>query len=196
MMEQSLLLVHPLDTTAQIVTMAFKETHEWLSQRGMKTDQVKNELTHFTKTKNRNTNPSVHIPGFNPRELKEVTPAKCMRYLGLFFNPQLKSHEHAKIATSKASRAIEALHMLGNSTSGINQYCLRQFYHTAILPIATYGSIAFWDRKSTTVKNTLEHAQNKALHLITGAFKMTPIPALEIEVSTLPIDITLDYYTK
>ena len=86
--------------------------------------------------------------------------------------------------------------MLGNSTSGINQHCLRQFYHTMILPIATYGSIAFWDGKSTMVKNTLEHAQNKALHLITGAFKTIPIPALKIEASTPPINITLEYYTE
>ena len=146
--------------------------------------------------KNQNANPSVHIPGINPRTLKEVTPSKCMRYLSLFFDPQLNFHKHAKIATSKASKAAEALHMLGNSTSGINQYCLRQFYLGSILPIITYGSITFWDSKSTIVKNTLERAQNKALCLITGTFKTTPIPALEIEASIPPIDITLDYYTE
>src|SRR5260370_28601518 len=176
--------------------MAFEETHDWLAQRGMKTDQVKNKLMHFTKMKNQNANPSVHIPGINPRTLKEVTPSKCMRYLSLFFDPQLNFHKHAKIATSKASKAAEALHMLGNSTSGINHYCLRQFYLGSIPPIITYGSIAFWDGKSTTVKNTLECSQNKALHLITGAFKTTPIPALEIEASIPPINITLDYYTE
>ena len=146
--------------------------------------------------KNCNSSPTIHIPGINPGELKEVTPAKSMRYLRLFFDPQLNFHNHTKIATSKASRAMEALRMLGNSMSGINQYCLRQFYLCAILPIATYGSIAFWDGKSSTVKNTLERAQNKALRLITGAFKTTPIQALEIEASIPPINITLDYYTK
>ncbi len=146
--------------------------------------------------KNQNANPSVHIPGINPRTLKEVTPSKCMRYLSLFFDPQLNFHKHAKIATSKASKAAEALHMLGNSTSGINQYCLRQFYLGLILPIIMYGSIAFWDSKSTTEKNTLEHAQNKALCLITGAFKTTPIQALEIKTLIPPINITLDYYME
>src|SRR5258708_21179621 len=37
--------------------------------------------------------------------------------------------------------------------------------------------------------------QNKALCLITSAFKTTPIPTLEIESSIPPIDITLNYYT-
>ncbi len=33
-------------------SMAFKEMHSWLAQRGLKMDQVKNELMHFTKSKN------------------------------------------------------------------------------------------------------------------------------------------------
>src|SRR5258705_11459725 len=106
-----------LDITAKIITIAFEETHKWLAHRGLKTDQVKNELMHFTKTKNRTDNPSIHIPSNVPGTLKEVTSASCMRYLGLWFNPQLRFHEHVKIAASKASRATKALRMLGNSTS-------------------------------------------------------------------------------
>src|SRR5260370_35861804 len=185
-----------LVTTAWVTTMAFEETHSWLSQRGMRTDQVKNELMHFMKSKNQDSNPSIHIPAINPGELKEVTPVKCMRYLSLWFDPQLKFHEHAKIVASKASRAIEALCMLGNSTSTINQHCLRQFYLGAVLPIVMYGSAAFWDGKSSTIKNTLECIQNKVLCLITRAFKMTPIQALKIESSIPPINITLNYYTE
>src|SRR5260370_19361249 len=85
-----------LEATAQIATMAFEETHDWLSLSGMKTDQVKNELMYFTKTRNQNANPSVHIPALNPVELKAVTPSKFISYLGLWFNPQLKFtfHEH------------------------------------------------------------------------------------------------------
>ncbi len=60
----------------------------------------------------------------------------------------------------------------------------------------TYGSAAFWDGKSTMIKNTLERTQNKALRSITGAFKTTPTLALEIEASIPPIDITLEYYTE
>src|SRR6266481_3864782 len=143
-----------------MITMAFEETHEWLAKRGLKMDQVKNKLMHFTKTKNRNPSPSVHIPSNTPGTLKEVSPAKCTRYLGLWFDPQLKFHKHVKIAVSKASRATKALRMLGNSTSGMNQLCLRQIYLGAVLLIATYGSIAFWDGKSSAIKKTLGCAQN------------------------------------
>src|SRR5260221_2081330 len=151
---------------------------------------------HFTKMKNQNPSHSILILSNIPGTLKEVSPAKCTRYLGLWFDPQLKFHKHVKITASKASRATKALRMLGNSTSGMNQLCLRQIYLGAVLPIATYGSVAFWDGKSSAIKKTLGCAQNKALRLITGAFKTTPIPALEIEASIPPIDITLNYYTK
>src|SRR5258706_14583925 len=179
-----------------MIMIAFKETHKWLTHRGLKTDQVKNKLMHYTKTKNRQASPPIHIPMNNHTVLKEVTPTNCMRYLGLWFNPQLRFHEHVKIVSSKASRATKALQMLGNSTSGINQLCLRQIYLGTVLPIATYGSVAFWDRKSSVIKNTLQCAQNKVLCFITGAFKTTPITVLEIEASIPPIDITLDYYTE
>ena len=119
-----------------------------------------------------------------------------MRYLGLHFDPQLKFHEHIKTVASKASRATEALRMLGNSTRGLNQLYLRQLYLGAILPIATYGSIAFWDGSLPHTHTTLEHMQNKALCTITGAFKTTPIRALKIEALIPPIDITLDYLAK
>src|SRR5258708_19347279 len=140
---------------------------------------------HFTRTKNRNPSPSVHIPSNIPETLKEVTPAKCMRYLSLWLDPQLRFHEHAKITASKA------LHMLGNSTSRMNQLCLRQIYLGAVLPIVTYGSVAFWDGKSSAIKKTLECMQNKALRLITEAFKATPILPLEIQPSIPPITIHL-----
>src|SRR5258708_2792532 len=86
--------------------------------------------------------------------------------------------------------------MLGNSTNGINQHCLRQIYLGTILPITTYSSVAFWDGKSSFIKSTLECTQNKALHIIMGAFKTTPISALKIEASIPPTNITFDYYTK
>src|SRR5258708_37202667 len=152
-----------LDMTAQTITMAFEETHKWLAKIGLKTDQVNNALMHFTKMKNWNPSPPIPIPTNIPGTLKEGPPAKCTRYLSLWFDPQLKFQEHAKITASKASRATKALHMLGNSTSRMNQLCLRQIYLGAILPIATYSSAAFWDGKSSAIKTILECAQNKAL---------------------------------
>src|SRR5258708_9973428 len=41
-----------LEVTAQMIMIAFEETHKWLTHRGLKTNQVKNELMHYTKTKN------------------------------------------------------------------------------------------------------------------------------------------------
>src|SRR5260370_5155045 len=145
-----------LDMNTHIITMAFEETHSWLMKRGLKTDQVKNKLMHFSKSRNQNTTPTIHIPSNIPGELKTVTPAKCMQYLSLWFNPKLNFHEHIKIMASKASRATEALRMLGNSMCGLHQWYLRQIYLGAVLLITTYGSIAFWDGKSSYIKNALE----------------------------------------
>src|SRR5258708_12554718 len=98
-----------LNTTACINTMAFEETHLWLSQRGLQMDQVKNELMHFTKSRNQDTTPSVHIPLNTPGEWKGVTPSSCMTYLSLWFNLQLKFHEHTKITAYKVSNTTHTI---------------------------------------------------------------------------------------
>ena len=125
--------------------VTFEETHKWLHQCSLKTDKVKNELMHFTKTKIKGHTPIINIQMNTPGVSKDITALTSMQYLGLHFDPQLKFHEHAKITASKASQVTEALRMLGNLTRGLNQMHLRCIYLAAILLIATYGSIAFWD---------------------------------------------------
>ena len=51
--------------TTELVKLVFIEAHMWLKEWGLKTDQVKNELKHFTKTRtgcNAGEGPSVTIP--------------------------------------------------------------------------------------------------------------------------------------
>jgi hypothetical protein len=106
------------------VKIAFQSTHNWLRERGLKTDPVKNELMHFTQTrtgKNAGTGPSITIPSHTNNTTKMVNPASLMRYLGIWFDLQLKFTEHVKRATSKAASAAQALRMLGNSERGLHQ---------------------------------------------------------------------------
>ncbi|KAF8320947.1 hypothetical protein DL93DRAFT_2052438, partial [Clavulina sp. PMI_390] len=49
----------------------------------------------------------------------------------------------------------------------------------------TYGSTVWWKNKKKHT-NTLSKTQNHALRLITGAFKTTPVYAMEVEASIPP----------
>src|SRR5260370_39207703 len=67
-----------MQATVQTITMAFKQMHTWLFQRGLKMDQVTNDLMHFTKARNQNNNLPIQILSNNPGESKEVIPSKIM----------------------------------------------------------------------------------------------------------------------
>ena len=69
-------------------------------------------------------------------------------------------------------------------------------YIGAICPIATYGLPIFWKSKNGRLLNTLTMTQNKCLHMIMGAFQMTNITAMEIEVSIPPIELWMEYRLK
>src|SRR6266436_4506082 len=69
-----------------MVEIAFTVAHQWLKMKGLKLDQVKNELIHFTRsTRGRHAGegPSITIPTNTPGELKMVKPAKSICYLGI-----------------------------------------------------------------------------------------------------------------
>ena len=103
-----------VDTT-ELVKLAFTEAHTWLREWGLKTDQVKNELMHFTKTRtgcNAGNGPSITIPMDKEGQTKTISPAPLMKYLGVWFDPHLKFVEHMKKMVSKAMSAAHALRIL------------------------------------------------------------------------------------
>ncbi len=72
---------HNRTITTKLVEIAFIEAHTWLTARGLKTDQVKNELIHFTKStrgRHSGTGPAATIPMNNPNEMKTIQPEKVI----------------------------------------------------------------------------------------------------------------------
>ena len=62
-------------TATKIVETTFRAAHKWLTTRGLKLDQVKNELIHFTRStrgRHMGDRPSIIIPTNMPGELKQL----------------------------------------------------------------------------------------------------------------------------
>ncbi len=58
-------LAHTREELMQIIRAAFESAHDWLKKRGLKTDQVKCELIHFTRSnrgRHSGPGPSITIP--------------------------------------------------------------------------------------------------------------------------------------
>jgi len=75
----------------------------------------------------------------------------------------------------------------------MNQYHLRLLYKTCVIPVLTYGS-QLWFNLENPPKNliqTLQKVQNNALRRIAGAFRTSPIEALQLLTHVPPIHITI-----
>src|SRR5260370_205313 len=126
--------------------------------RGLKVNQVKNKLIHFTRpTRGRHAGdgPTITIPINTPGQTKQKKAGKLNQYVGVGLNSHLKFNKHVQKTTSKALATTHALCLLGNSIQGIHQNQVRQIYIGAICPMATYSLPIFWKSKNGKILNTL-----------------------------------------
>ena len=80
---------------------------------------------------------------------------------------------------------------LGNTERGLSQSALRQLYQSCITTVADFGAEVWWNQQKAQCR-PFQRLQNQAIRKIAGAFKTTPIAALEAELGLPPADLRLD----
>ena len=123
--------------------------------------------------------------------------------LGVWIDLRLCWGPHVKNTLSKLETRTNALFRLTASTWGATFARVRQIYSAVIKPSLAYGS-AVWllptDEKEQTRRRSqpkgpareMRKIQNRCLRAITGAYRATPIPVLEVEAFIPPLDLALD----
>lgn len=115
-----------------------------------------------------------------------------LRWLGFYLDRNLNFEEHVKRSARKGISVLARLKLLANTLRGISSYNARLLYNACVVPILTYGSVLWYrnsGRKGLVAR--LEKTQNKGLIWFLGAFRTSPIPAMEHLASIPPINITL-----
>lgn len=74
---------------------------------------------------------------------------------------------------------------------GVNFLRSRQIYLAVIRPTLVYASSIWAEEVSKSSIDKLSRLQNKALRLVTGAYKATPISTLEVEAFVPPLPLYL-----
>jgi hypothetical protein len=121
-----------------------------------------------------------------------VKPTDAWRYLGFFFDAYLKFTAHVKTYTNKGFSTIRACNMLGNSIGGLGPKQRVLCYNACVSPVLTYGLPLWYARDGVGCQQNLRHmarVQNFALRWITGAFKGTPIGAMELLAGIPPLQL-------
>ena len=175
-----------------------------MSEHGLKINTKKSELIHHTWRNNdqkatNNQPPAIDTPvtihHIGRQQATVLRPTRTIKWLGVIFDTKLTFQKHLKATSTQATNAINSLNMLGNSVRGLHQVYCQHLVQGAILPMVLYASPAWWNGTASQAKH-IETVQNRGLRYITGAFRTTPISAMQIEALIPPITLTLDYAVK
>ena len=160
----------------------------WGRQNAVAFDDPKSELMHFYTARKEIKNPYVNVVLPNGTLIE---PSDVQRWLGFWLDRKLTWKFHIQTRTTSAMRVFMALSRLGNTEKGLTQAALRQLYQSCITTVADFGAEVWWNQQKTQ-SLPFQRLQNQAMRKIAGAFKTTPIAALEAELGLPPADLRLD----
>ncbi len=169
---------------------------KWASRHGSEFDPSKYQLLHLSRKQRFNLDHSLQL---NERQC--INARQFVRYLGVDIDSKLSWNQHVKGTRSKVTKSIGALARIAGSTWGGNYKSMRQLYQAMVIPQLTYCCSVWHQPERTTGHNkthltSLQRIQTQAARQITGAFKATSTPALDIEAHLLPIKQQLDKITS
>ena len=150
---------------------------------------TKYKLIHFTRSWQFNLEASVYLSNI------EKQPSLNIKVLNVWLDTKLYWSAHFCKVQQKASAQIGALTQITASTWGASFSRARQVYSAVVRPALAY-SAGVWHTPGTGLARglavKLQPIQNKCLRVVAGAYKATPVKALEIKTYTPPINLYLD----
>ena len=162
----------------------------WARKHGSEFSPAKYQLLHLTRKSKADINQVVQLPD------QQIKPSKTAKYLGLIFDTKLTWKEHINASKEKSLRSTGALARLTGTVWGGNYNAIRRIYLAVVVPQITYSCSAWFPQyknlKNSTAFLGLEQIQGRAARYITGAYRATSFPALDMEAYITPIKLRLE----
>lgn len=119
--------------------------------------------------------------------IEPISHCQSYKFLGVILDRSLTLREHVKYIKARVLRRLNVLRVLaGNKCWGASPIVLRKFFKSVILPILHYGAPIVTAASPQTLQ-PLDTLQNECLRLITGAFRTSPIGALQYYTGLPPL---------
>ena len=181
-----------LDTNCEVLQRIARKLIQWGQGNRVEFDQAKTELIHFYKDRIVDTSISTSV---QISDTITIEPKEEVRWLGIWFNRKLSFKTHVEKALAKANRVFYSISRLANCSRGLSFQAMRQLYLACITSIADYGVPIWWKGQQHYLEK-FQKLQNNMLRKALGAFRTSPIAAMEIEAAILPVRIRFDKICK
>ena len=152
----------------------------WSKEWKLELNATKSEVTFFsTWTHEANFQPSFSIAN------KVVPYKKSPKLFGVRYDWNLSFTAHVEEVSKAVSGKLGMLASVGNSHWGWDKHHLGQLYFAYMRTKMDYSGPGWQPWLSPTSVAVLERTQNKALRIITGQLKSSPVEALRLESSII-----------
>lgn len=118
---------------------------------------------------------------------EELERVGTLKYLGVVFD-SLTWGEHVKRIEGKSKKVINVMRCIAGQAWGASCLSLKRVYTALIRSALDYGSVAYGSAARNHLKK-LDVLQAQSLRVCCGAFKSTPVSALQVQTEEMPLEL-------
>ena len=120
---------------------------------------------------------------------KELERVGSFKYLGVIFDSRVTWADHIRKIEDKCKKVINVMRCLTGRDWGASCSALKTIYYVAMIrSVFDYGCIVYGSAAVSLLRK-LDVIQAKALRVCSGAFKSSPVPALQVEMGEMPLEL-------
>jgi hypothetical protein len=153
----------------------------WLDSNGLELSIPKSVVVLFTRKLL--PPPVTVVYGKNLVSVKSQT-----KFLGVILDRKLTGLPHCDYVVSKCEKNINILRCVSGVWWGAHPFCLKLMYNALIRSVLDYGTFLL-EPGSVAGFKKLSSIQSKALRIICGAMKSSPINAMQVECCEPPLHL-------
>lgn len=167
------------------LNQSLKYLGDWLSNHGLELSPSKSVAVLFTRSR--------IVPSFSISFNNCHFPVRDkVRFLGLIMDSNLTGKYHVEHIIKKCERYLNLLRCLSGVWWGAHPYSQKLLYNAFIRSNLDFGTFVLEPCNKFAMRR-LESVQSKALRVVTGAMKSSPVKALQVECSDPPLGLRRCY---
>lgn len=160
---------------------SLNKLHSWLLNHGLNLSPGKSNIVLFTRKRNL---PSIEIKINN----SPIPVRDSVKFLGFTLDRKLNGIDHCNQIAIRCEKNLNILRCLSGVWWGSHPFVLKILYNAIVRSVLDYGTFLLEPaNKASLIK--LDLIQSKALRIISGTMKSTPINALQVECVDPPLHI-------
>lgn len=165
----------------QLLNASAQTVSDWLRETGLAIAEHKCEAMVITRTRTHN-DINITINGY------QVTPKKCIKYLGVNIDSGWRFTEHAKIVAAKAGKVVQRLSRIMPNISAAKP-TKRKLLSNVAHSILLYGAPVWAEDMSSTGWEALLQVQRRICLRVASAYCTTSRDAIGVITGIAPLDL-------